>query len=237
MLEAGTIDLAMVEGTLLHQHLSSTQGKPFAPKVLTAMFPTPGMFVVRADSAFRSVADLRGHKVVFGAAGSGFVVLARYVLDGLGLDQQTDFDAVLLGRQGRTAHGAQRRSRGFVGRRSGLARIRRRGARTHGCAIHWVDRGRGGTSASEAQLPATYGSVGGRICRAVGGGADGRQLELADDSGGPSGSDRGTPCESDRSSPDGITAAVRRCRGPREGYAGGTSCRCRTARGRFAVPP
>lgn len=96
MLEAGTIDLAMVEGTLLHQHLSSTQGKPFAPKVLTAMFPTPGMFVVRADSAFRSVADLRGHKVVFGAAGSGFVVLARYVLDGLGLDQQTDFNAVLL---------------------------------------------------------------------------------------------------------------------------------------------
>ena len=33
------------------------------------------------------VADLTGRHVAFGARGSGLVILARYVLDGLGLDQ------------------------------------------------------------------------------------------------------------------------------------------------------
>jgi uncharacterized protein len=60
------------------------------------MYSSPGMFVVRADSRYRSVKDLQGERVVFGAAGSGLVVLARYVLDGLGLDQRNDFDAVLV---------------------------------------------------------------------------------------------------------------------------------------------
>jgi len=54
------------------------------------------MFAVRADSPYRTVAELTGQRVVFGAAGSGLVLLARYVLDGLGLDMQKDFGAVLL---------------------------------------------------------------------------------------------------------------------------------------------
>jgi TRAP transporter TAXI family solute receptor len=38
--------------------------------------------------------------VAFGAKGSGLVILARYVLDGLGLDQSRDFQAVFLDRAG-----------------------------------------------------------------------------------------------------------------------------------------
>ena len=38
--------------------------------------------------------------MAFGARGSGLVVLARYVLDGLGLDQERDFQAVYLDRAG-----------------------------------------------------------------------------------------------------------------------------------------
>jgi TRAP transporter TAXI family solute receptor len=38
--------------------------------------------------------------VAFGAAGSGLVILARYVLDGLGLDQNKDFAAIYLERAG-----------------------------------------------------------------------------------------------------------------------------------------
>jgi TRAP transporter TAXI family solute receptor len=60
------------------------------------MYSSPGMFVVRGESPYRSVADLRGQPVAFGARGSGLVILARYVLDGLGLDQQKDFQAIFL---------------------------------------------------------------------------------------------------------------------------------------------
>src|SRR5262249_57301310 len=61
---------------------------------------TPGMFVVRADSPYQAVHDLRGKPVAFGASGSGLVILSRYVLDGLGLDQDRDFQAIYLERAG-----------------------------------------------------------------------------------------------------------------------------------------
>jgi hypothetical protein len=64
------------------------------------MYSTAGMFVVRADAPPRTVRDLVGQPVAFGARGSGLVILARYVLDGLDLDQQRDFQAVLLDRAG-----------------------------------------------------------------------------------------------------------------------------------------
>ena len=64
------------------------------------MYSTAGMFVVRGDSPVRAIADLRGQPVVFGARGSGLVILARYVLDGLGLDQAKDFEAIYLDRAG-----------------------------------------------------------------------------------------------------------------------------------------
>jgi TRAP transporter TAXI family solute receptor len=58
------------------------------------------MFVVRADRPVRGIADLRGKPVAFGAAGSGLVILARYVLDGIGLDRDKDFQAIYLERAG-----------------------------------------------------------------------------------------------------------------------------------------
>lgn len=59
-----------------------------------------GMFVVRADSRARSIADLLGKPVAFGAKGSGLVILARYVLDGTGYDMDRDFQAILLEKAG-----------------------------------------------------------------------------------------------------------------------------------------
>ncbi len=96
LLEAGQLDLALVEGTVAHEVLTGAGRLPASLPVVSAMFPSPGMFVVLADSTYRTIQDLKGHRVVFGAAGSGLVVLARYVLDGLGLDMRKDFDAVLL---------------------------------------------------------------------------------------------------------------------------------------------
>ena len=98
MLEAGKLDLALVEGTAAHEALSGIGRAPADLRLIAAMYPSPGMFVVRGDSRARTIRDLRGQRVVFGAAGSGLVVLARYVLDGVGLDLDADFDAVLLER-------------------------------------------------------------------------------------------------------------------------------------------
>jgi uncharacterized protein len=100
MLEAGQLDIALVQGESAYEALNGI-GRPAANlRIFTAMYSSPGMFVVKADSPARSIADLKGKPVAFGAAGSGLVILARYVLDGIGLDQTKDFGAVFLERAG-----------------------------------------------------------------------------------------------------------------------------------------
>jgi uncharacterized protein len=93
LLEAGTVDIALVQGEVALE-------APKSLRILAAMYPSPGMFVVRADSPYRTIEDLRGKPVAFGAQGSGLVILAKYVLDGLGLDRDRDFTAIFLERAG-----------------------------------------------------------------------------------------------------------------------------------------
>jgi uncharacterized protein len=100
MLEEKRLDIALVQGEVVHEVLTGVGRPPADLKIITAMYSTPGMFVVRADSPYRTIADLKGKPVAFGAAGSGLVILARYVLDGLGLDQNKDFQAIYLERAG-----------------------------------------------------------------------------------------------------------------------------------------
>ena len=100
LLEAGRLDLALVQGEVAHEAWSGIGRAPADLRILTAMYSTPGMFVVRADSRYRGIQDLVGQPVAFGAQGSGLVILARYVLDGLGLDRDRDFKAVFLERAG-----------------------------------------------------------------------------------------------------------------------------------------
>jgi uncharacterized protein len=96
LLERGEVDLGLVQGEVAYEALSGIGRAPADLRILTAMYSTAGMFVVRGDSPHRSIGDLRGQPVAFGARGSGLVILARYVLDGLGLDQQRDFQAIFL---------------------------------------------------------------------------------------------------------------------------------------------
>ena len=100
LLESGKIDLGLVQGESAHEALNGIGRPPADLRVLTAMYSAPGMFVVKAASPYRTVADLKGHPVAFGAVGSGLVILARYVLDGIGLDQAKDFQAIFLERAG-----------------------------------------------------------------------------------------------------------------------------------------
>jgi TRAP transporter TAXI family solute receptor len=100
LLEAGKLDLGLVQGEVALEAFNGI-GRPKADlRLLSAMYATPGMFVVRADSPYRSIDDLKGKPVAFGAKGSGLVILARYVLDGLGLDRDRDFEAIFLDRAG-----------------------------------------------------------------------------------------------------------------------------------------
>jgi TRAP transporter TAXI family solute receptor len=100
MLEAGTLDIALVQGEVVHEALSGIGRAPANLKVITAMYPTAGMFVVRADQPYRSIADLKGKAIAWGAQDSGLVILGRYAMDGLGLDAAKDFQPVYLERAG-----------------------------------------------------------------------------------------------------------------------------------------
>jgi TRAP transporter TAXI family solute receptor len=99
-LEAGTLDIALVQGEVVHESLTGVGRPPANLKVLTAMYPTAGLFIVRADSPYRSIADLKGKPIAWGAGGSGLVILGRYAMDGLGLDAAKDFQPVYLERAG-----------------------------------------------------------------------------------------------------------------------------------------
>lgn len=97
LLEAGGLDIALVQGEVANPALANPQGRL---RIVAAMYASPGMFVVRGDSPYRTIADLRGKPVALGAQGSGLTILAKNVLDGIGLDADRDFQAIYLERAG-----------------------------------------------------------------------------------------------------------------------------------------
>jgi TRAP transporter TAXI family solute receptor len=100
MLEAGTLDTGQVTGEVTYEAIAGIGRAPANLKILSAMYSNSGMFIVRADSPYRTLADLKGKPIAWGASGSGFVVLARYAMDGLGLDINKDFQPVFLEKAG-----------------------------------------------------------------------------------------------------------------------------------------
>jgi len=100
LLEAGKIDIGQATGEVTYEALQGI-GRPKADlRIINAMYSNFGMFVVRSDSPARAIADLKGKPIAWGASGSGFVVLARYVFDGLGLDINRDFSPIYLEKAG-----------------------------------------------------------------------------------------------------------------------------------------
>ena len=100
LLEAGQLDLALVQGEVAHEAIAGIGRPPARLLILAAMYTTPGMFVTRGDQPYRAIGDLKGKAVAWGARGSGLVVLARYVLDGIGLDMERDFQSIYLDQAG-----------------------------------------------------------------------------------------------------------------------------------------
>lgn len=100
LIESGGIHIGQATGEVTYEALAGI-GRPKADlRIINAMYSNSGMFIVRADSPCRALADLKGKPVAWGAKGSGFVVLARYVFDGLGMDIERDFQPIFLEKAG-----------------------------------------------------------------------------------------------------------------------------------------
>jgi uncharacterized protein len=100
LLESSSLDLALVAGEPAYEAFKGIGRPATRLKILTAMYSSPGMFVVRADSPYKTIRDLVGKPVAFGAKGSGLPVMSRFMLDGLGLKQDEDFKSVYLDHAG-----------------------------------------------------------------------------------------------------------------------------------------
>jgi TRAP transporter TAXI family solute receptor len=96
LLEAGEVDVGQVEGNAARIAMDGI-GRPAANlKVLSVMYPNPGMFVVRGDSSYQSIEDLKGQPIAFGTKASGLRILVNDVLNGLGLEPDKDFQQIIL---------------------------------------------------------------------------------------------------------------------------------------------
>ena len=85
LLEAGKLDLGLVTG----EFAGNALGRSGATlRIITAMYASPGMFIVRGDSPARLIADLKGKAVALGTQGSGITVLGRSVLRSLEIPVQ-----------------------------------------------------------------------------------------------------------------------------------------------------
>lgn len=101
LLEKGEVDIGLVQGEAAYEALAGiNRAGPANMKVLWAMYSSPGMFVVRADSPYRKIDDLKGKPVAWGAQGSGLVLLGGYVVDGLGMNRDKDFQPIYLDKAG-----------------------------------------------------------------------------------------------------------------------------------------
>jgi TRAP transporter TAXI family solute receptor len=92
-LQSGDLDIGLVSGEVMYEWLGQDRDRPKL-RVVSVIYSTPGMFAVRPDTRFRRIGDLRGRPVVWSPKGTGSAVQARYVMDGMGLDVDRDFEAI-----------------------------------------------------------------------------------------------------------------------------------------------
>ena len=99
-LEADELDMALVAGEPAYEAFAGIGRSPTKLKVIAAIYSSPGMFAVRGDSSARSVWDLVGKPIAWGTRASGITLLGKYVMDGLGLNREKDFEPHFLDKAG-----------------------------------------------------------------------------------------------------------------------------------------
>lgn len=96
LLEAGKVDIGLAAGELVHDLFRKGDGARTGLRVICAVYSAPGMFVVRADTRYRAITDLKGRRVVWNGRGSALALQGRNVVEGLGLDPDKDFTPVYI---------------------------------------------------------------------------------------------------------------------------------------------
>jgi len=120
--------------------------------------------VVRADTRYATIADLKGKPVAFGAKGSGLTILARTVLDGIGLDGDRDFQAIYLDKAGDgPAMVLDGRAAALWGGPAGLAGLRRRRDAAAGSTLHRAGRRGNCAHSGEASFFEAHGDPGRKL--------------------------------------------------------------------------
>ena len=100
LLERGELDLGLVQGEVVHEALTGVGRPPADLRILAAMYSTPGMFVVRADSPVRRSPTCGASRSRSARGARGWWSSRATCSTALGLDQERDFQAVYLERAG-----------------------------------------------------------------------------------------------------------------------------------------
>jgi uncharacterized protein len=83
LLEENKLDIALVAGEFASKVLAQPDTKL---RIISAMYSSPGLAMVRGDSPYRSLRNLAGKPVVLGTQGSGITALGRTVFESLGIE-------------------------------------------------------------------------------------------------------------------------------------------------------
>lgn len=87
LLDAGEIQLAISNSAISHlaHQGQASWDRPYDVRSVVTLAPNVAMFVTRKDSGIRSMADLKGKKVVCGPPGAGFEMFVGPILEAHGL--------------------------------------------------------------------------------------------------------------------------------------------------------
>lgn len=91
LISKGQVDLAFIQNDITHYAYNGTETfkeKIRNFKVIGALYPETVQIVVREDSPYKTVSDLKGQRVSVGAPGSGVEANARQILSTFGLKYQ-----------------------------------------------------------------------------------------------------------------------------------------------------
>ena len=82
-LDSGTLELALSNSAISYFAVrgESTWDKTYDIRAVVTMAPNVAMFVTKADSGIKSIADLKGKRVVIGPAGAGFEMFVGPILE------------------------------------------------------------------------------------------------------------------------------------------------------------
>lgn len=92
------VDMALINGDAAYQAFAERPEVARDLAVLWVTYPGPGAFMVKADSPYRTIADLKGKRIAWGTRATGLRLLARDVMQGIGLDTEKDFVSIILER-------------------------------------------------------------------------------------------------------------------------------------------